>query len=384
MAIIHVLALEANSRGGGNVYTFQLIRRFAKSGHDVHLIAYDADPAVNCVVHRLPRPSLGQLPVLWRAHYWLDQLAINRSVARLPLHEPDVVIASHLPFLWPHRQRFRRSALVYLPHALAVPLELKPSNFVSPMHAILSRHFFSLLERWALARAAATVRFTRYGCQALRAAYGDRVHPRFVVNPVGIDLPSKPIGGFYNARPRLLFVGRLVASKNVALLLEALAPHAGRDWTCDVVGEGDLRPLLEEQARRLGLQGHVRFHGHQESIAPWYRTATAFVFPSLLESLGLVVLEAMSHGLPVLVMKHDGRTQFNAYDEFLIHGQNGLLARDPADFASWVGKLLDRPGDFASLGQEARSTVERQFNWPRHLACWNELIDRLTRKNGDR
>lgn len=107
---------------------------------------------------------------------------------------------------------------------------------------------------------------------------------------------------------RLLFVGRLVEKKGVAVLLAALAKGREEDHRLVVAGDGPLRRQLEVQVRDLGLGERVRFLGAipHRSLPPLYASADLFVGPSITaedgdsEGLGLVFAEALSSGTPVV------------------------------------------------------------------------------------
>lgn len=115
----------------------------------------------------------------------------------------------------------------------------------------------------------------------------------------GIDL-----SGFSRRAPRtqepvsFLFVGRLIDDKNVAVLLEALAgvPHC----TLSIVGDGPERERLVAQADQLGINDRVTFLGIRQDITALLIDADALVLPSRREGFGLVLLEALASGVPVI------------------------------------------------------------------------------------
>ena len=122
----------------------------------------------------------------------------------------------------------------------------------------------------------------------------------------GLSKPPNPKGERVSPL-RLLWAGRLEARKALPLALRALArlQVPVELW---VAGDGPLRADWEAEARRLGLEDRVRFFGR----VPWvqmqelFRSTDAFIFTSLRDSFGSVVLEAMAFGLPVIVPDHQG------------------------------------------------------------------------------
>lgn len=128
-----------------------------------------------------------------------------------------------------------------------------------------------------------------------------RLPPRARVILNGLRTPSahweaKP----FSQDPRFLFVGRLTEAKGLDVALRALAGLRHRAWTLDVVGDGAQRGEWEALVAELGLADRVSFHGFRDDTDEWMARAGCLLFPSRQEGMGLVVMEALSVGLPVL------------------------------------------------------------------------------------
>ncbi|MFT3761957.1 MAG: glycosyltransferase family 4 protein [Pseudoxanthomonas sp.] len=97
-------------------------------------------------------------------------------------------------------------------------------------------------------------------------------------------------------------VGRLAPEKNLALLLEAFAVQSARapGSFLMLVGDGPDRAALESQAASLGLDGKILFTGNRDDVQAIYPLIDCLVMPSLSEGMPLVILEAMSHGIPIV------------------------------------------------------------------------------------
>jgi glycosyltransferase involved in cell wall biosynthesis len=204
------------------------------------------------------------------------------------------------------------------------------------------------------------------------------------VIPPGIDLAawSHPEGdrtdGLDLPPEYFLFVGRVAPNKGLPYLIDALAsldPHVarpllimGRDW-----GE---RPRLEEQVRARGLGDRVRFLDHIADDVQYrgiVRGARALVLPSEWEAFGLVLLEAMAAGTPVVASAVGG------VPDVLDQGRSGRLVPygDPVALASALRSVLEDGETTARLVRSGRERV-RGFDWSetvaRHRALYREVL----------
>ena len=168
---------------------------------------------------------------------------------------------------------------------------------------------------------------------------------------------------------RFGFVGRLVDLKGLDILLDALAAlDPALDTSLEILGDGAERPALEAQARRLGIERRVRFHGFvpHEMVAERMRDLAALVLPSLRECGGAVVLEAMAIGLPVIATRWGGPADY--LDESC-----GILI-DPTSRDAMVTALRDAMIRLArdrelrlGMGARGRAKVEARFDWERKI-----------------
>ena len=155
-------------------------------------------------------------------------------------------------------------------------------------------------------------------------------------------------------RPLLLYVGRVAFEKNIGFLLECMAQlrHSHPDTLLLITGEGPAEQALRQQVAQLGLQAQVRFLGYldrERELPDCYAAADAFVFASRTETQGLVLIEAMAAGTPVIALAEMGTKSI------LDAGQGCLTppAEVPA-FTRALRDFLDQPVLQARLAQEAR------------------------------
>jgi glycosyltransferase involved in cell wall biosynthesis len=110
----------------------------------------------------------------------------------------------------------------------------------------------------------------------------------------------------------LLWAGRLLPTKGLVLALRALAKCRCLNVRLRVAGSGSEQTEMESLTRELGLTDRVEFLGRvpHESMAALFQSSDAFVFTSLRDSFGSVVLEAMSNGIPIIALNHQGMKAF--------------------------------------------------------------------------
>jgi len=159
------------------------------------------------------------------------------------------------------------------------------------------------------------------------------------------------------ATGRLLHAGRLGHEKNVDQVVRAFARVAERfpDHTLDIVGDGPARDGLERLIARLDLGGRVRLRGFMDrrALGRIYRDYDVFVTASTIETQGIVLLEAMTAGLPIIGVRA------LAIPELVRHGRDGLLVApgDEAGLAEAIDRLLADESLRARFGAACREDV---------------------------
>jgi glycosyltransferase involved in cell wall biosynthesis len=256
---------------GGNVYDQRVCAELAEAGWDV---------LVTTVAAAWPVPGPGA------------RADLARIVSAIPDGEIvliDGLIASPAAEqLLPHTGRIRMTVLLHTP--LVAILD-------APHDATAQRS-----ERAVLRAATGVVVTSEWTRQQVLARYAIPAHRIHVARP-GADraaAPPRPVRG------RLICVGVLDRHKGQDLLIEALAGLAERDWHCLLAGSPDRNPAYAERLRariaRLGYGHRVRLAGvlTGAALSHAYTTADLLVAPSRSETYGMVVTEALAHGLPVI------------------------------------------------------------------------------------
>jgi len=169
-------------------------------------------------------------------------------------------------------------------------------------------------------------------------------------------------------RPLVGVVARLQPEKGVDILLRAAPRIVDRRPECAlvVVGDGPLRAMLEAEAARLGLAGHVHFLGFRPDVLALLPLLEVLVVPSLTEGTPLVVLEAMAAGVPVVASAIGG------IPDQIQHEEEGLLVPpgNDAALAAAVLCLLEDPALARRYGEAGRRKVGQEFQF-------EEMVDRI-------
>ncbi|MEM2841684.1 MAG: glycosyltransferase family 4 protein [Thermoproteota archaeon] len=161
----------------------------------------------------------------------------------------------------------------------------------------------------------------------------------------------------------VLYVGRLVPEKGTNVLLGAM-PRVIRshpEAKLVVVGEGYYKEELMRIASQINLSQKVYFTGYldDDTLRSIYKCASVAVFPSLYEPFGIVALEAMASGVPVIVSNTGGLS------EIVEHNVTGLKveANNSEALSYAISYLLDNPDVAERLGHEALKKVKMMYNW---------------------
>ena len=194
---------------------------------------------------------------------------------------------------------------------------------------------------------------------------------------IALGMPEAGPGGAAPAWPgrglRLLAVGRLSYYKGFEILLEALAQTTDIDLL--LVGDGELRTRLQARIAELGLSGRVRLAGHvsDAELEAAYRACDVFCLPSIdrAEAFGLVLLEAMRAGKPVLASDIPG----SGVGTVVVDEETGLKV-PPRDAPALARALQRLAGDVAlrgRLGAAGRARWEREYRMDAVTAQWTAL-----------
>lgn len=263
-----------------------------------------------------------------------------------------------------------------------------PNRLVSMLH-VTGRKW---LERYPMKRSLKIITLSEFMKERVVTRHGIPDKRIFVI-PGGVDserfqptTEKKSVRkelGLPQDRFVLFTVRNLVPRMGLENLIHAMEwiVKEARDVYLVVGGEGDLRGPLEALVKEKGLREHIRFEGFiaEEKLPSYYQAADLFILPTVcLEGFGLVTVEALASGVPVL------GTAVGATPEILSKLDPGLLFKGP-DPSSIAALILDRYRDFKKnpdhyfeLACRCRSYAEENYTWQRHVdrleAIYKDLL----------
>ena len=229
----------------------------------------------------------------------------------------------------------------------------------------------------SLAASAAILAGSRYTESEVPAAYRAKTIwlPENAIDPARFNLtaPQDLTGPL-----RACFIGRLVPYKGADMLIEAIAPLA-RDGqlVLDMIGDGPMMEGLRAQARDLGIEAALTFHGNlpHEDVQSVAAQANLLTFPSIREFGGGVVLEAMALGVVPMVVDYAGPGELvtsNTGFKIPMGSRNQIVA----GLRTALEKILADPSVLPDLSRAARARAIENFTWPMkarqivRVYCW--------------
>jgi phosphatidylinositol alpha-mannosyltransferase len=323
---------------------------------------------------RAPAPGGDAVPVTRCAAFEAAHTPVVPGLlARLLRLPGDAVVHLHVAQPLVPETVYLASRLRSLPFLAHVHLDVGPSGPLGFLLPAYKRRFLGPVLRAATAVVVYTEDYVPLVCRAYGVPAG-RVH----VIPGGIDPPPPQDGDGARREDTVLFVGRLSPQKNLFLLLDALRllRERGRPASLRIVGEGEEEGRIREGVRARGFDGCVVLLGRLEgeNLAREFRSAALLALPSERESFGLVLVEAMGHGTPVVA------TDIPGVRNVVEPGRTGLLAAaDPESFAAALEALL-ADGELRRRLSENGLREAVRYDWREIVPRYMDLYERIRRE----
>jgi glycosyltransferase involved in cell wall biosynthesis len=213
--------------------------------------------------------------------------------------------------------------------------------------------------------------------QLMRISHPDH-WPKFKVCRLGVD-PEQFDFSLHEPGliTQLLCVGRLASAKGQVLLVQACARlrDQGLAFHLTMVGAGPDRERIEKAVSEMKMAKHISLTGalNQEGVRKQLAGADVFVLPSLAEGIPVVLMEAMSSGVPCI------STPVNGIPELIQHERTGLLAipGDVDSLTEQLQKLIQEPALRPALALAAREKIRADFNLPRNVEMLSSIFSQF-------
>lgn len=355
-------------RYGGPIYTVHgLCRALAERGHEVHVFTTNVD-------------GLGVSDVPIDRPVELDGIAVRyfptglgrrlyRSPAMGRALKDDCksfdIVHLHSVFLWP------TTVAAGVAHACGVPYIVTPhgmlvKELIARKNHLLKSAWIGLFERRNIARAAA-VHFTSQLEADDMARLGLKCRHSAVI-PNGVDVadaartPSADDLAWVRSLPQpfILYLGRVNWKKGLDRLISAMTFVDGVDLVIAGNDEEDYRQTLEALAHKLAVAPKIKFIGPVSGVRKWalFHQAQMLLLPSYSENFGMVVLEAMAAGCPVIVTAEVGLAAV-----IKSSGAGLVVEGNPEQLAKAIATLEPDKSRRKAMGDAGRQIAVEQFSW---------------------
>ena len=359
--IIHVTAYYPPHLGGQEVVVQDLATQLALTGEQVEVVTSNVGARTGVstengvLVTRLKSDEFAHTAIIWQLFFWLLKHTSRNTIIHVHVGQfftPEVV------WLAAKIKRFK-----YILHLHSDFVQSGPMGKFLPLYK-------KLFLGHEIHDAELVIVLNNKHRRAVKRDHGS--DSKLLVMSNGIDedffkVARKPTGSEIF---KLLFVGRLSPHKNLIALLEALS-MIKHEITLDIIGDGECRREIGILIADKKLE-NVRLHGRlsRDEIKKFYATCSALILPSLHETQGLVLLEAMASRIPIIVTRGIG-LDLAAQEAILVEPTARGIADGIESFAAM------NPAAQKLLANAAFKRAERH-RWPALIGSYIDIYDGIS------
>lgn len=361
-------AIYPYNKGGKEKRIYEISTRFAKQGHDVHIYCMNWWKGEDTRIENgVTLHAISKLYPLYSGKRRSIKQAVMFALAcfKLIKEDFDVIDADHMP------------------HLILFPLKivtiLKRKKLIVTWNEVWGRKYWieymgilgnvAYVIEWLSARMPdQIISISKHTTDKLR---NDLLSKKEIFTiPVGVDLDHIQNIKASNIESDVIFVGRLLDHKNVDFLIKSITIVCKEIPTakCIIVGQGPEEEKLIELVHNLNLTENIKFLGNiedHEDVLSLMKSSKVLVLPSTREGFGLVVIEAMACGIPVITVAHKD----NATSNIISHGKDGFICQlDTKEIAENIVKIIIN-GVRQKMSEECIKTGRKY--------SWNNIISKL-------
>ena len=221
---------------------------------------------------------------------------------------------------------------------------------INVIHKILRKYIISNANSYIASSSRSMENQVSYGANA----------EKITISPLTVNTKKylyKKENKIINEKIKLLFVGRLVEIKGIDILIDIMSKLNRDNYELNIVGDGYLLTDLEKKIDNYGLKNNIFFRGYLEGeeLLQYYRMSNLFILPSLSESFGLVILEAMCNSLGIICSEY-----VDSHPDLIKKGKNGIIFNplDEVDCLIKLRYILDNEAILEKMGDESFQIAE--------------------------
>jgi glycosyltransferase involved in cell wall biosynthesis len=377
--------------GGIVTHAYNLAKEIFKSGYKIDILCrnnnglladYEKIENIPVMRHKI----LNVNDKLWLIEPNLEA-AYLRKIMKIYLNGQDLIYSLHFLYAYASKKVSSDKKVVFVIPAITpreIGLNFLLPNLKAKIYKNILLSQYRNIERKAIETADRLVVLSRMRKKEISDYYKIDGHRLNVITP-GIDITK-----FKNKARELrlldelsiphdakvaLTVCRLVAHKNLPMLIRAFSEIKTRNSYLVIVGNGGQLDLIKKLTKEVNQEEKIKIVGYQNNLGDYYSIADVFVLPSIYEGFGLVFLEAMACEIPCIGLRPDYPKVIVANDEIIKNGENGFLI-DPyseKDLAEKIDVILSDDKLRIKMGENARAICEKKYNWKEHTHKLLEL-----------
>ena len=356
------------NKGGKETRLYEISRRLVRDNQEVHIYTmkwWDGPKVINLegvYLHAISK----NYPMYTKGRRSITQaLLFGLATSNLIFERFDVLDVDHMPF--------------YPLFVARIVTWLKRKRLIATWHEVWGHDYWHEYLNGPVGIFGSITEWLSFRLPDLIISNSDHTTARLKLAGVTKPIITVPLGvdikAVHEAKPSqektdVIYVGRLLAHKNVALLIKAIGivKETRRNIRCIVIGDGPERKRLYALVTELKLQSNVFLTGFVADNAEIYgymKSSKVLVLPSVREGFGLVIIEANAADIPAITINDPG----NAAADLIRHGENGYLSTLKSEkIADRIEAVLSNESSF-----EPRCGIE-QYDWSFVSSSYEEVI----------
>lgn len=371
MKIVQVVAYYPPHIGGMENGVREISERLAGKGNQVEVFASN----IGCKKDRLS--STNNLNIHYLKSWEIAHTTITLSLFfKLLKISRDSIIHVHVAQAIIPEIVFLVSRIKRIPYIAHIHADVEPSGKMGFLLPFYKKVFLQRILNSALKIIVPT------------EDYIDLISKKYAISkgkiyevPFGVNLKDfKSISNKMHSPIRLLFVGRFADQKNIPLLIESFKLIIDRNhWNIELnlVGDGEEKNKIIALIKEKKLENKVIMHGalRGKKLYETYSNSDIFILTSKYESFGIVLIEAMATGLPIIA------SNILSVKNIIENGKTGLLVKTtPEDFAEAIEKLLNNPELRRKLSENVLEEAKK-YNWNKIVQKFEDIYSEVMYKN---